>query len=154
MVVVIEGRSTINQASLTGEAVPVEVAVNDHVYAGTTNLTGGVDLRVTEVGAETTIGKVTQLIGEAEKSKTPKQLIIEQVAQFFVPVVVAIAVVTWWAMIQSEDQAVRDAAVSTFVQILVVTCPTALLLASPTAMVAAFRCCCSTWHPDQEGDEP
>lgn len=136
--VVIEGRSTINQASLTGEAVPVEVAVNDHVYAGTTNLTGGIDLRVTEVGEETTIGKVTQLIGEAEKSKTPKQLIIEQVAQFFVPVVVAIAAVTWWAMIQSEDPATKKAAVSTFVQILVVTCPTALLLASPTAMVAAF----------------
>ncbi len=136
--VVIEGRSTINQASLTGEAVPVEVAVNDHVYAGTTNLTGGIDLRVTEVGAETTIGKVTKLIGEAEKSKTPRQLIIEQVAQFFVPVVVAVAAVTWWAMSRSEDQATRDAAVSTFVQILVVTCPTALLLASPTAMVAAF----------------
>jgi len=136
--VVIEGRSTINQASLTGEAVPVEVSVNDHVYAGTTNLTGGIDLRVTEVGMETTIGKVTQLIAEAEKSKTPKQLIIEQVAQFFVPVVVAIAAVTWWAMVQSDDQATRDAAVSTFVQILVVTCPTALLLASPTAMVAAF----------------
>lgn len=136
--VVIEGRSTINQASLTGEAVPVEVAVNDHVYAGTTNLTGGIDLRVTEVGAETTIGKVTKLIGEAEKSKTPRQLIIEQVAQFFVPVVIAIAAVTWWAMSRSETQATRDAAVSTFVQILVVTCPTALLLASPTAMVAAF----------------
>ena len=136
--VVIEGRSTINQASLTGEAVPVEVAVNDHVYAGTTNLTGGIDLRVTEVGAETTIGKVTKLIGEAEKSKTPRQLIIEQVAQFFVPVVIAIAAVTWWAMSQSEDEGTRRAAVSTFVQILVVTCPTALLLASPTAMVAAF----------------
>jgi Cd2+/Zn2+-exporting ATPase len=136
--VVIEGRSTVNQASLTGEAVPVEVSVNDHVYAGTTNLTGGIDLRVTEVGEETTIGKVTQLIGEAEKSKTPKQLIIEQVAQFFVPVVVAIAAVTWWAMIQSDDPATKKAAVSTFVQILVVTCPTALLLASPTAMVAAF----------------
>ncbi|MEO0632269.1 MAG: hypothetical protein AAFY46_16320, partial [Planctomycetota bacterium] len=87
--VVIEGRSTINQASLTGEAVPVEVNEGTPVYAGTSNLTGGIDLRVTEVGAETTIGKVTQLIREAEDSKTPRQLIIEQVSRFFVPVVIA-----------------------------------------------------------------
>ena len=136
--VVIEGRSTINQASLTGEAVPVEVASGDHVYAGTSNLTGGIDIRVTEVGAETTIGKVTTLIREAEESKTPRQLIIEMVSRFFVPVVIAIAFITWWAMTQSENPDTRAAAVSTFVQILVVTCPTALLLASPTAMVAAF----------------
>ena len=136
--VIIEGRSTINQASLTGEAVPVEVAAGDHVYAGTSNLTGGVDIRVTEVGAETTIGKVTTLIREAEESKTPRQLIIEMVSRFFVPVVIAIAAITWWAMTQSDNPETQDAAVSTFVQILVVTCPTALLLASPTAMVAAF----------------
>ena len=136
--VVVEGRSTINQASLTGEAVPVEVSAGDHVYAGTSNLTGGIDLRVTEVGAETTIGKVTQLIREAEDSKTPRQLIIEQVSRFFVPVVIAIAFITWWAMTQSDNPDTRAAAVSTFVQILVVTCPTALILASPTAMVAAF----------------
>ncbi|MEM1071591.1 MAG: cation-translocating P-type ATPase [Planctomycetota bacterium] len=136
--VVVEGQSTINQASLTGEAVPVEVAQGDHVYAGTSNLTGGIDIRVTEVGAETTIGKVTTLIREAEESKTPRQLIIEMVSRFFVPVVIAIAFITWWAMTRSENQETRDAAVSTFVQILVVTCPTALLLASPTAMVAAF----------------
>ncbi|MEO1535336.1 MAG: HAD-IC family P-type ATPase, partial [Planctomycetota bacterium] len=136
--VVIEGRSTINQASLTGEAVPVEVNEGTQVYAGTSNLTGGIDLRVTEVGAETTIGKVTQLIREAEDSKTPRQLIIEQVSRFFVPVVIAVAFITWWAMTQSENPDTREAAVSTFVQILVVTCPTALILASPTAMVAAF----------------
>ena len=136
--VVIEGRSTINQASLTGEAVPVEVNEGTPVYAGTSNLTGGIDLRVTEVGAETTIGKVTQLIREAEDSKTPRQLIIEQVSRFFVPVVIAVAFITWWAMTQSENPDTRDAAVSTFVQILVVSCPTALILASPTAMVAAF----------------
>ncbi len=136
--VVTEGRSTINQASLTGEAVPVEVAQGDHVYAGTSNLTGGIDLRVTEVGAETTIGKVTQLIREAEDSKTPRQLIIEQVSRFFVPVVIAIAFITAWAMSQSENPDTQKAAISTFVQILVVTCPTALILASPTAMVAAF----------------
>jgi Cd2+/Zn2+-exporting ATPase len=64
----VTGRSTINQASLTGEAVPVEVQSGDPVYAGTTNLTGAIDLAVTQVGEDTTIGKVTQLIREAERA--------------------------------------------------------------------------------------
>jgi cation transport ATPase len=58
------------------------VQPGDPVYAGTTNLTGGIDITVTQVGAETTIGKVTQLIAEAERSKSPRQLLIEQVGRF------------------------------------------------------------------------
>ena len=83
--VVVTGVSSINQASLTGEAAPHEVQPGEPVYAGTTNLSSMIDLRVTQVGADTTIGKVTQLIREAEQSKSPRQLIIEQVARFFVP---------------------------------------------------------------------
>lgn len=135
---VFTGRSTINQASLTGEAVPVEVQKGDQVYAGTTNLTGGIDIVVSHVGEETTIGKVTQLIREAESSRTPRQLLIEQVAAFFVPIALSIAAVVWFIMSQSPDQATRDAAALTAVTVLVVTCPAALLLASPSAMVAAF----------------
>lgn len=132
------GRSTINQASLTGEAAPVEVETGDPVYAGTSNLTGQVDIAVTQVGQETTIGKVTQLIRQAEQSRTPRQLLIEQVAQFFVPVVLSVAAVVWFLMSQSDDPATRDAAARTAVTVLVVTCPSALLLASPSAMLAAF----------------
>jgi Zn2+/Cd2+-exporting ATPase len=135
---VISGRSTINQASLTGEAVPVEVQRGDQVYAGTTNLTGGIDISVSHVGEDTTIGKVTQLIREAESSRTPRQLLIEQVAAFFVPVALSIAAVVWFIMSQSADQATRDAAALTAVTVLVVTCPAALLLSSPSAMVGAF----------------
>lgn len=135
----ITGRSTINQASLTGEAAPVEVAEGDLVYAGTTNLTGGIDIRVTQVGQETTIGKVTQLIRQAEQSRTPRQLLIEQVSAFFVPVVISVAAVVWFLMSQSADQAVRDDAGRTAVTVLVIACPSVLLLASPNpAMLAAF----------------
>ena len=133
-----EGRTTINQASLTGESVPVEVSEGEAVYAGTANLTGGIDIVVTQVGEDTTIGKVTHLIREAEQSKSPRQLIIEQVARFFVPVVVSVAAIVLFFMLKSSDPQDKASAVSLFVQILVVTCPTALLLASPTAMVAAF----------------
>jgi Zn2+/Cd2+-exporting ATPase len=135
---VVAGRSTINQASLTGEAVPAEVAWGDPVYAGTSNLSGGIDIKVTRIGADTTIGKVMGLIRSAEQSRTPRQLLIEQVASFFVPVVLSAAAVAWYVMAQSSSDAVRAQAALTAVTVLVVACPSALLLSSPSAMLAAF----------------
>lgn len=135
---IISGRSTLNQASLTGEAAPVEAQVGSDVYAGTTNLTGMIDIQVTTIGQDTTIGKVTQLIRQAEQSRTPRQMLIEQVSRFFVPVVLAIAAVTWFIMSQSGSEAIRESAATTAVTVLVVACPSALLLASPSAMLAAF----------------
>ena len=126
--VVVSGRSTLNQASLTGEAVPHEVQPGEPVYAGTTNLSGAIDVRATQVGQDTTIGKVSQLIRAAEQSRTPRQLLIEQVARFFVPVALSVAFIVWFL---TKD-------VETAITVLVVTCPSALLLASPSAMVAAF----------------
>ncbi len=130
------GRSTINQASLTGEAVPVEVQAGDPVYAGTTNLTGGIDVTVTQVGGETTIGKVTKLIREAESSRTPRQLLIQQVAGFFVPIALSVAAVTWF--MKSQNPETSGEATNAAIGVLIVTCPAALLIASPSAMVAAF----------------
>lgn len=133
---IVNGRSTINQASLTGEAVPVEAQKGDDVFAGTTNLTGGIDIEVTRIGGDTTIGRVTQLIRQAEQSRTPRQLLIEQVSQFFVPVVLMVAGITWFMM--AQDPVGKERAAETAVSVLVVTCPSALLLASPSAMLAAF----------------
>jgi len=135
---VISGRTAINQASLTGESAPIDAQPGTDVYAGTENLTGIIEIRVSQVGAETTIGKVTQLITEAESAKTPRQLLIEQVAQFFVPVALSVAAIVWFIKSQSPDPAIRDQAAITAVTVLVVTCPAALLLSSPSAMVAAF----------------
>jgi len=133
---IVSGRSTVNQASLTGEAMPVEVQAGSDVYAGTTNLTGGFDLQVTQVGADTTIGKVSELIREAESMKSPRQLLIEQVAQFFVPVVVSVAALVFYLAAQNPATSADAALIA--VTVLVVTCPTALLLSSPSAMVGAF----------------
>jgi len=130
------GRSTINQASLTGEALPIEVQPGDQVFAGTTNLTGAIDLVATQVGENTTIGKVTQLIRAAEGSRSPRQRIIEQVARFFVPVALTVALVVWFVLSQNPET--RDEAALRAVTVLVVACPAALLLSYPTAMVAAF----------------
>jgi heavy metal translocating P-type ATPase len=126
--VIISGRTTLDQASLTGEAAPHEATINDDVYAGTTNLTGIIDLRVTKLGSETTIGKVTELIAAAERTKTARQLLIEQVASFYVPVAISLAFLAWFL---TND-------ITRAINVLIVACPGALLLASPTAMVAAF----------------
>lgn len=130
--VIVEGRSSVNQASLTGEALPVEVEPGTNVYAGTTNLTGTLDLRATVVGEDTTIGKVAALIREAESTRTPRQLLIEEVARYFVPVALVVAGLVWF-LNRNEPDAIDKA-----ITVLVVTCPSALLISSPTAMMASF----------------
>ena len=135
---VITGTSDINQASLTGEAVPIEAERGTEVYAGTTNLTGQIDVEVTAVAGETTIGKVEALIREAEQSRTPRQELIEQLARYYVPVVLMVAGLVWFFTARSEVPEIRDEAAIRAITVLVVTCPGALLISHPTAMVAAF----------------
>jgi heavy metal translocating P-type ATPase len=135
---VVNGESLINQASLTGESAPVEVQTGATVYAGTTNLTGQIDLRVTSVGAETTIGKVANLIEEAESERTPRQLLIEQVASYYVPVAITVAALVWWFTSRSVDPETAADAATRAITVLVVVCPAALLISNPTAMVSAF----------------
>lgn len=133
---IVKGQSEINQASLTGEAIPVSVQRGSEVYAGTTNLSGVIELEVTQVGEDTTIGKVTQLIREAESTKTQRQQIIEQVARFFVPIAIGVAFIVF--MLSANNAQTQEDAFASALAVLVVAVPAALLLASPTAMVAAF----------------
>ena len=126
--VVVSGRSSLDQAALTGEAMPHEVQPGEPVYAGTTNISALIDVRATQVGEDTTIGKVGQLIREAESSRTPRQMMVEQVARFFVPVSLAVGFIVWF-LTKDFERALTA---------LVVACPSALLLASPLAIVAAF----------------
>lgn len=131
------GKTLLNQASLTGESAPIEAEAGDQVYAGTTNLTGGIDVKITRLGTDTTIGKVVTLINEAELSKTPKQQIIEMVAGHYVWIIMMVALAVW---ILSPEAVTADGMGKTgkAITVMVVTCPGALLLASPTALVAAF----------------
>ena len=136
--VVTDGTSAINQASLTGEAVPIEVESKSDVFAGTTNLTGQIDVRVTAVAGDTTIGKVEGLIREAESSRSDRQELIEKLAGFYVPVVIMVAALVWFFATKSADPEVAAQAADRAITVLVVTCPGALLISYPTAMVAAF----------------
>ncbi len=132
----VAGSSSINQASLTGEAVPIEAAPGSEVYAGTTNLTGQIDVEVTAIAGETTIGKVESLIREAESARSDRQELIERLAIFYVPVVCMVSFMVWFFTVQTDEG--REDAMIRAITVLVVTCPGALLIAYPTAMVAAF----------------
>ena len=125
--VIVAGESTVNQASITGESVPVEKSVGSEVFAGTQNLTGAVELQVTKVGEDTTLGKVKDMILQAESSRTPVVRIIDRYAGFYTPTVLMIAWVCWWF---TEDM-------NSVIAFLVISCPCAVVLATPTAVVAA-----------------
>ncbi len=125
---IIKGESTVNQASITGESVPVDKAVNDDVFAGTQNLTGGVEIKVTKIGEDTTLGKVKEMILAAEGSKTPIVRIIDRYASYYTPTILMLAAVTWWFSNGNMSQVIT---------LMVIACPCAVVLATPTAVVAA-----------------
>jgi Cd2+/Zn2+-exporting ATPase/Cu+-exporting ATPase len=125
---VVQGDSSLDQSSITGESVPADVEPDDTVFAGTVNLTGLLHVRVTNAGAQTALGRIVQLLQKAERSKTPTMKLIETYAGYYVPLILIIAAVVLFTT--------RD--MQRAVTILVVACPSALVLAGPMAMVAAL----------------
>ncbi len=126
--VIEQGASAIDQSPVTGESAPTDLAAGDAVYAGTVNLTALIQVRVRRTGAHTALGRMAELLRDAERSKTPVLKLIEQYAGYYVPIVLMIAGVVLFAT--------RD--MSRAVAVLVVGCPGALVLAGPSAMVAAL----------------
>jgi len=132
--VVITGESTLNQANITGESLPVDKTIGDEVFGGTSNLTGALDIRVTKAGRDTTLGRVQQLILEAESTRLPLMRLIDRYAGWYTPTIVMLAGIVWFF---SAD---RTEGIRTAITMLIVACPCALVLATPTAMVAALSC--------------
>ena len=122
------GLSSVNEATITGESLPVDKVPGMQVFAGTSNLTGVLDIRVTKAGKDTTLGKVQSLIIQAEHTKIPIMRIIDRYIGWYVPTVLMIAFIVW-VFTRNTSQAIT---------ILVISCPCALILATPTAMVAAI----------------
>lgn len=131
---VLSGESTVNQANITGESIPVDKAVGHEVFSGTNNLTGMLDIRVTKAGADTTLGRVQHLILDAEKTRIPLMRLIDRYAGWYTPTVCMLAAVVWFFSVDKEV-GVRKA-----ITMLIIACPCALVLATPTAMVAALSC--------------
>ena len=131
--VVLEGSSAVDESALTGESIPVEKTTGDTVNAATVNRTGSFTFRATRVGADTSLAKIIQLVEDANATKAPIARMADKVAGVFVPVVFVISAVTfvvWMALTGSMNEALTSA-----VAVLVISCPCALGLATPVAIM-------------------
>jgi len=133
---VVDGASSVDESMLTGESRPISKAVGERVFAGTVNLEGFLRCEATGVGEATLLAGIVRLVGEAQGSKAPIQRLADRVSGIFVPVVVAIAaltfVATWWLAADVTPAIVNAVAV------LVIACPCALGLATPTAIIVGM----------------
>lgn len=125
---IVKGLSSVNEATITGESLPTDKVPGMQVFAGTSNLTGVLDIKVTRVGTETTLGKVQSLILQAEQTKIPIMRIIDRYIKWYIPTILMVSAIIWFFT--------RD--INRAIGALVVSCPCALILATPTAMVAAL----------------
>ena len=136
--VVVEGSSAVDQSMLTGEPVPVDVAPGDEVAGATVNAHGRIVVRATRVGAETALAQIARLVAEAQAGKAPIQRLVDRVSGVFVPIVIALSLATLagWLIFSGDVTEAFTAAVA----VLIIACPCALGLATPTAlMVGAGR---------------
>ncbi|MGD1088457.1 MAG: cation-translocating P-type ATPase [Verrucomicrobiota bacterium] len=125
---IVSGQGSFNQATITGESLPADKKTGDEVFAGTQNLTGVLEIKVTRAGTDTTLGRVRELIIAAEKTKLPIQKIVDQYMGFYTPLVLVIGALVW-AFTHDLNRVIA---------VFVVSCPCAFILATPTAMVAAL----------------
>lgn len=126
--IVIGGEGSVNQAAITGESMPVDKSVGDEVFAGTLNELGTLEVRVSRLGENTTLGQVVKLVKDAQRSQAPVQRLANRYAQYLVPLTFAIAIAVFFL---THD-------IMRSITVLVVVCPCALVLSTPTAVVAAI----------------
>jgi Cu+-exporting ATPase len=131
--VVEEGASAVDQSMLTGESVPIEVVPGSEIAGATINTHGRLVVRATKVGAETALAQIARLVAEAQAGKAPIQRLVDRVSAVFVPIVLAVALATLagWLLVTGDLTAAFTAAVA----VLIIACPCALGLATPTALM-------------------
>jgi P-type Cu+ transporter len=132
---VLAGSSAVDESMVTGESVPVEKAPGDEVTGGTLNRSGTFRFRVTKVGADTLLAQIVRLVEEAQGSKAPIQRLVDRIASVFVPIVFAIAFASAVAWLVVGPQPSLGYALTAFVAVLIIACPCALGLATPTAII-------------------
>ena len=133
---VTEGSSTIDESLVTGESRPVDKGLGDALLAGTTNRTGSVLARATAVGPDTALAQITRLVQEAQAGKVPLQQLADRISAWFIPIVLVLAALTFtgWLLL-GPDTGRMTMAVSTSIAVLIIACPCALGLATPTAVM-------------------
>jgi len=125
--VVVDGNSSVDESLLTGESLPVEKLINSKVYAGTLNQSGSLTVKVTKLSTNTTFSQIIKLLDEAQSSRAPIQDLADKISAYFVPAIIIIALITL----------VSTNSLLAFISVLVIACPCALGLATPTAIMVA-----------------
>ncbi|KAA6439656.1 copper-translocating P-type ATPase [Dyadobacter flavalbus] len=136
--VVTDGRSFVDESMISGEPVPVEKSQGEQVFAGTINQKGSFQFKAQKVGGDTILAQIIKMVQEAQGSKAPVQKLVDKIAGIFVPVVIGIAALTFltWMLVGSENAFTH--ALLTSVTVLVIACPCALGLATPTAIMVGI----------------
>lgn len=131
---IISGYSTVDESMITGESMPIEKNVGSKVIGGTINKTGSFEFKITAISDDSILGKIIKLVEEAQGSKAPIQKLADKIASIFVPVIILIAIITFigWLFFSSGNLSI---ALINFVAVLIIACPCALGLATPTAII-------------------
>jgi Cu+-exporting ATPase len=131
---IISGFSSVDESMITGESMPVEKSIDSKVIGGTINKTGSFEFKVTAIGDNSILGQIIKLVEEAQGSKAPIQKLADKIAAVFVPVIILIAAITFfgWLLFSSAGFSI---ALLNFVAVLIIACPCALGLATPTAII-------------------
>jgi P-type Cu+ transporter len=133
---VVSGTSSVDQSMLTGESMPVDVAPGADVIGGTLNASGTFVMRVTRVGRDTALARIVELVRSAQGSKAPIQRLADRVSEIFVPIVLVAAALTFVAWYLAGPEPRLTLALTAFVSVLIIACPCAMGLATPTAIMA------------------
>lgn len=132
------GYSSIDESMVTGESFPVDKKIGSKVIGGTINKTGSFEFRVTKVGEESILGQIIKLVEEAQGSKAPIQKMADKVASVFVPVIIIIAILSFLGWMFAGLEYSFDRALINFIAVLIIACPCALGLATPTALIVGM----------------
>ena len=134
----IDGTSFVDESSITGEPIPVEKLPGDKVFAGTINQKGSFVMKAQKVGSETLLARIIQMVQEAQGSKPPVQKLVDKIASIFVPVVIGLSIISFtaWMLLGGPDPLAQ--ALLAMVSVLIIACPCALGLATPTAIMVGI----------------
>ena len=135
---VIKGQTSIDESMVTGESLPVLKNIGDHVIGATINQSGSVEIKTTQVGSQTILANIVRLVKEAQGSRPPIQTLVDTIASYFVPTIIVLAIITFIAWMLIGPQPRFLFALTSMINVLIIACPCALGLATPTSLMVGM----------------